>query len=133
MLYERHGDYEILEWDNNGECGVWMYPSAMDEVDPVIVLPTVEAARIWVQKKLAPAPAADSAATPTKAYHYNGGAIVWVNGFAAIKQLVEDCTGAKDAGFLQETLDAIYGIAIYELASKEAQTSAPPADGERGG
>jgi len=55
MIYEHLGKYEIMEWATSGECGVWFYPGAMDEVNPIIVLPTVEAARIWVSKQLAAA------------------------------------------------------------------------------
>ncbi len=62
MIYERHGDYEVMEMAEFGDCGVWEYPGAMDEVDPIIILPTIEAARIWVSKQLVPA-----TSTPTDA------------------------------------------------------------------
>lgn len=61
MIYEIHGSYEVMELEEFGECGVWEYPGAMDEVSPIIVLPTVEAARIWVNKKQAPVASASDA------------------------------------------------------------------------
>lgn len=75
----------------------------------------------------------DAGAETAGAYTYRGGAIQWEDGYAAIEQLALSCVGSKDTRYLQETLNAIYSIAVTEREQAALQAGRANADGGRGG